>query len=81
MANRNLGPDLASAVTAPFAEHMAARMPVEDRRLTRSVTAPNALAMGPPGDRSICTPSSRHGVDGADAQRVYPPSACIFIAK
>lgn len=77
-ANGNLGRDLPSALTAQFAEHMTA---TEDRRLTRSATAPNALVMGPPGDRNLCTPSSRHNVDGGDAQRVYPPSACVFVAK
>ncbi|KAG7291565.1 hypothetical protein NEMBOFW57_001584 [Staphylotrichum longicolle] len=69
---------LFSLSDAQFAEHMTA---TEDRRLTRSATAPNALVMGTPGDRNLFTPSSRHNVDGGDAQRVYPPSACVFVAN
>lgn len=74
---------------APFAERMAAKTTAEtteERRMTRAVATPNALVMGPPGDRAYRTPSaralsSRHEIGDVDAQVIYPPSACVFVAK
>ena len=83
------GQDLSAAVMAPFAERMAAKTvaeATEERRMTRAVATPNALVMGPPGDRAYRTPSARtlsarHEIGDVDAQVIYPPTACVFVAK
>jgi hypothetical protein len=83
-----LGKDLSSSVMDPFVENVA-KTPrdateegrTEDRRVIRSATTPNAMALAPPGERGFRTPSSRHEIGGIDAQGIYPPSACVFIAK
>jgi hypothetical protein len=33
------------------------------------------------GNRTLRSSSSRHKIGGIDAQGIYPPSACVFIAK
>lgn len=62
--------------------------PLRERRSERSITAGNmqrldvALANG---DHSLRTRASnvnsRHQIDGVDAQNLYPPTACVFVAK
>ncbi|KAL2180757.1 uncharacterized protein P884DRAFT_191098 [Thermothelomyces heterothallicus CBS 202.75] len=53
---------------------------VDERRLTRSVTTPNAM-IATPGERTLRSSSSRHEIGGIDAQGIYPPSACVFVAN
>lgn len=64
------------------------KKPIADKpdggRLTRSVTTGRALVLTTPGDRALQTPSTRYQMDqmgGVDAQGIYPPSACVFVAK
>lgn len=62
--------------------------PLRERRSERSITVSNmqhldvALANG---DRTLrnraSNVSSRHQIDGVDAQNLYPPTACVFVAK
>lgn len=62
--------------------------PLRERRSERSITTGNvqrldvALANG---DRTLrnraSNVSSRHQIDGVDAQNLYPPTACVFVAK
>ncbi|KAL2161181.1 hypothetical protein VTH06DRAFT_8400 [Thermothelomyces fergusii] len=69
-------------VTDSFHENEKAKVPsveVEERRLTRSVTTPNAV-IATPGERGLRS-SSRHQIGGIDAQGIYPPSACVFVAN
>lgn len=83
--------DLSDAGAAPFAEAIAAANDSaedsDDRCGEPSATASNALIMGASGDRAYRAPSaaltpSSHQENGAvDAQVIYPPSACVFVAK
>jgi hypothetical protein len=52
----------------------------EERRLTRSVTTPNTMSLTP-SQRPLRAFSSRQEIGGIDAQGIYPPSACVFVAK
>lgn len=70
-------------VLNPFIEDERVRIPdidVEERRMTRSVTTPNVMTTTP-GQRTLRSSSSRHEIGGIDAQGIYPPSACVFVAK
>ncbi|KAK4040718.1 hypothetical protein C8A01DRAFT_15439 [Parachaetomium inaequale] len=82
------GRDFTAPVTAPvmtpFDEDTTAKTPIsgtEERRMMRSATTPNAMMMTTPGDRALRTSSSRHEMGGIDAQGIYPPSACVFVAN
>lgn len=62
--------------------------PLRERRSERSITAGNmqrldvALANGENTLRTHSSNvSSRHQIDGVDAQNLYPPTACVFVAK
>ncbi|KAK4247833.1 hypothetical protein C7999DRAFT_14172 [Corynascus novoguineensis] len=69
-------------VLNPFLEDERVRIPdidAEERRLTRSVTTPNVMTT--PGQRTLRSSSSRHEIGGIDAQGIYPPSACVFVAN
>ncbi|KAK4125073.1 hypothetical protein N657DRAFT_679861 [Parathielavia appendiculata] len=75
--------NLSASVTDPFLETIA-RNPgsaTEERRLTRSATTPSAMSLASPIERGLRTPSARHEIGGIDAQGIYPPSACVFIAN
>jgi hypothetical protein len=68
----------------PFDEDATAKTPIpgtEERRMMRSATTPTAMTMTTPGDRALRHSSSRHEMGGIDAQGIYPPSACVFVAK
>ena len=84
------GQDFTAPLTAPamtpFDEDTTAKTPIpgtEERRMMRSATTPSAMAMttATPGDRALRSSSSRHEMGGIDAQGIYPPSACVFVAK
>jgi hypothetical protein len=56
---------------------MAPKMPINDtgdRRQMRSMTTGNALA-------PVTPYRTGHEISGVDPQGLYPPSACVFIAK
>lgn len=62
--------------------------PLRERRSERSITAGNmqrldvALANGEHTLRARSSNvSGRHQIDGVDAQNLYPPTACVFVAK
>ncbi|KAL2273430.1 hypothetical protein FJTKL_04502 [Diaporthe vaccinii] len=62
--------------------------PLRERRSERSITAGNmqrldvALANGEHSLRTRASNvSSRHQIDGVDAQNLYPPTACVFVAN
>lgn len=67
-----------------IAENVIASSPIKDneeRRQTRAVTTGSALVPTTPGGRALRSMSSRHEIGGIDAQGIYPPSACVFVAK
>ncbi|KAH6630155.1 hypothetical protein B0J18DRAFT_463040 [Chaetomium sp. MPI-SDFR-AT-0129] len=52
----------------------------DNRRMMRSATTPGGMtATG--NDRTLHHSSSRHEIGGVDAQGIYPPSACVFVAN
>ncbi|KAH6855250.1 hypothetical protein B0I37DRAFT_423457 [Chaetomium sp. MPI-CAGE-AT-0009] len=73
----------ATPVMTSFDQGQAVKVPaidVEERRLTRSVTTPGNMSLTP-SQRSLRTFSSRQEMGGIDAQGIYPPSACVFVAN
>jgi hypothetical protein len=61
---------------------------LKERRSERSITVGNmrrldvALANDDPILRSQTSNlSARHQINGVDAQNLYPPTACVFVAK
>lgn len=64
---------------------------VVERRTDRSVTAVNVQrlddAADPDDDNALTLRkhtsnlSMRHQINGVDAQNLYPPTACVFVAK
>ncbi|KAK4102728.1 hypothetical protein N658DRAFT_422656 [Parathielavia hyrcaniae] len=80
-----LGGNLGASIMDPFLETIAkAKIPgvaTDEHRLTRSATNPSAMSLAAPAERGLRTPSARHEIGGIDAQGIYPPSACVFIAN
>ncbi|KAK3298206.1 uncharacterized protein B0H64DRAFT_438695 [Chaetomium fimeti] len=73
----------ATPVMTSFDEGQAVNIPgteAEERRLTRSVTTPHTMSLTP-SQRPLRSFSSRQDVGGIDAQGIYPPSACVFVAN
>ncbi|SPQ19718.1 ade77c36-9680-474a-84be-1a322862978e [Thermothielavioides terrestris] len=71
-------------VRIPTAENKANGSPIKDtegRRHQRSVTTGGAMVLSGSGNRTLRSSSSRHKIGGIDAQGIYPPSACVFIAN
>lgn len=60
--------------------HALALNPNDNRRMMRSATTPGGMA-ATGNDRTLHHSSSRHEIGGVDAQGIYPPSACVFVAK
>lgn len=61
---------------------------LKERRSERSVTAANVQCLDVAlanDDQTLRTQSSnlsaRHQINGVDAQNLYPPTACVFVAK
>ncbi|EAQ89950.1 hypothetical protein CHGG_06569 [Chaetomium globosum CBS 148.51] len=52
----------------------------EERRLTGSAATSNTMSLTP-SQRPLRTFSSRQEIGGIDAQGIYPPSACVFVAN
>ncbi|KAK4154876.1 hypothetical protein C8A00DRAFT_42421 [Chaetomidium leptoderma] len=76
--------DITAPAMNPFAQGNDGDVRIhdtEERRTMRSVTTPSALALGLAAERGFRTPSSRHEIGGIDAQGIYPPSACVFVAN
>ncbi|KAL2258486.1 hypothetical protein VTK26DRAFT_8199 [Humicola hyalothermophila] len=69
---------------SPFLKNTTSLSPIKDteeRRITRAVTTGNALVPGTPGNRTFSARNARHQIGGVDVQGIYPPSACVFVAK